>query len=128
MRTRSVRVSALISGSTAATLPRRVSPGSAATRARATCPGAIPAACSSGKAASSHTVARPLMRASVMPASTVMPVRTISSLMRPPVGAVTVVTATGSPPAATRSISAAGMPSRSASGAPAATTSPGARA
>ena len=35
------------------------------------------------------------MRASVMPGATVMPARTISSLMTPPLGAVMVCTATG---------------------------------
>ena len=161
MRTRSVRVSRLASCSTAATRPLTTTPGNARKRASTAWPGWIGAARASGKAASSHTVARPLMRASVMPGVTVMPARTTSSVMTPPLGAVMVCKGTGWPVASTRSTSAMGMPSSSrrcraarasaasptaftarysccapnhsgvstsASGAPAAITSPGARA
>ncbi len=110
MRTRSVRLSRVASGSTAATLPRCTSPGSAAKRSSAVCPLRTAAASASGTAASTHTVPRPLMRASVMPAATVMPWRTISSLISPPIGARTVLSASGWPLCSTRSTSAAGMP------------------
>ena len=46
---------------------------------------------------SSHTVPRPLMRASVMPGASVMPWRTISSVMTPPVGALMVYSGTAWP-------------------------------
>ena len=101
------------------------------------------------------------MRASVMPGATLMPRRTASSVMTPPMGAVMVCNACGRPLRCTSSTTAAVMPSSSrraraacasaaspvartarysccapsqsgfissTSGAPAATTSPGARA
>ena len=53
------------------------------------------------------------MRASVMPGATVMPARTISSLMTPPAGALIVCKATGWPVRSMRSTVAAGMPNSS---------------
>ena len=69
------------------------------------------AACVSGTAASSHTVAMPSIFASVAPALTTMPSRTSSDSMAPVIGIGTVIVVCTWRPASTRAISSAGMPS-----------------
>ena len=110
IRALSVRVAGFTSGSSACTRPSKVSPGSAGLVAVTGAPGASCAAWLSGTSALAHTVARPLMCASVMPGITVIPSRAISSVTAPPMGARIVSRACTRPLDSTSRICASSMP------------------
>lgn len=111
-RTRSVRLSGLVSGRMASTVPASTSPGKAGSCASTAWPWAMAPASASGTARLSQTLPRPLTRARVAPSATVMPVRTSNSCTTPPMGLLRVRTACGLPLRSTWRISADGMPSR----------------
>ena len=90
MRARWVRLIGSICGSRASTSPANVCPGKASIVASTGVPARMPATPACGIDASSHSVAVPLMRNSGVPASTVWPSRTSTSLTTPSLGAVRV--------------------------------------
>jgi hypothetical protein len=83
----SVRVVVFTSGSSACTLPRNTAPGTPGLRASTWLPGRTSAAWLSGSSALAQTLAKPLMRASIIPGLTVMPSRATSSATTPLDGA-----------------------------------------
>ena len=105
-----VRVAGVASGNIACTVPLNTVPGTPGLRASTFAPGRSCAIWLSGTSASAHTVARPLMRANVMPGVTVIPSRATSSATTPLLGTVMVVRACAAPVDSTRPICASVMP------------------
>ena len=109
----SVRVAVATSGNMAWTVPLNTLPGTATERASTFAPACSNASWLSGISASAHTVAKLLMRASVVPGVTVMPSRATSSATTPLLGTTKVVRACGLPLASTRTTWASVMPASS---------------
>ena len=111
-RTRTVRLSRLACDSTVWIVPSSVSPAKAGRRVVTDCPGAKFALRASGTATSSQTVSRPLTRARVAPAGTVMPSRTSRLFSTPPIGLLTVQTGRALPVRSSCTMTSGGMPAR----------------
>ncbi len=110
-RTVIVRLASCALGKIAMIGPENLSSGNAVRVALTGWPTRIFAACVSGTDASSQIGENPVISARVWPAITVMPGRTPSMVMAPPVGAVTVIVACARPVRPTDEICPFDMPS-----------------